>query len=65
MRGDLSCLSHPERGGVRGRCGILIHFNIEESVKKLEDCASAHRAGRFEKTLEGGSLDVMGNLRFQ
>ena len=34
-------------------------------MKKLAPCASAHRVGSIEKTLEGGSLDVMGNLHFK
>ncbi len=39
--------------------------NTAEGVKKLVHCASAHRVGGLVQALEGGSLDVMGNLRFQ
>jgi hypothetical protein len=44
--------------------GIKIPLNPPEGVKKLEDCATAHRVGRLVQALEGGLLDVMGNLRF-
>jgi len=37
----------------------------EEGVKKLAHCASVHRVGGLAQALEGGSLDVMGHLRFQ
>ena len=44
---------------------MKIMSNPSEGVKKLEDCASAHRVGRLVQALEGGSIDVMGNLRFR
>jgi hypothetical protein len=39
--------------------------NPSEGVKKLVHCASAYRIGGLVQALEGGSLNIMGNLRFQ
>jgi hypothetical protein len=39
--------------------------NASEVVKKLAHCALVQRVGGLAQALEGGSLDVMGNLRFQ
>gem|GEM_PF-3531520 len=36
-----------------------------EGVKKLTHRGSTQRVGRLVQALERGSLDVMGNLRFQ
>ncbi len=46
-------------------CNRYLPRKTSEAVKKLVHCASAHKVGGLVQALEGGSLDVMGNLRFQ
>ncbi len=44
---------------------MKIPLSPPEGVKKLADCSPAHRVGSLVQALEGGSLDIMGNLRFR
>ncbi|MDP2970122.1 MAG: hypothetical protein Q8P64_13080 [Deltaproteobacteria bacterium] len=59
------CIPPLEKGGKEGFEGFGNPPVPPEGVKKLEDCGSAHRVGRLVQALEGGLLDVMGNLRFR
>jgi hypothetical protein len=49
----------------KGKTSKFLASFPSEGVKKLAQCGSANRVGRPVQALEGGSLDVMGNLRFQ